>query len=104
MGLILEVTYSFTNRTPQMKLTSVAFGWLQEQIDSASSLLPCFGHLLIASLRACQRTSHGRRDRLAQATMHVLERCILGISTRLPPPTLRTGQVEVRDFGRIWRW
>lgn len=29
-----EVTYSFTNRTPHMKLSRAAFQWLEKQIDS----------------------------------------------------------------------
>lgn len=73
-----------------MKLTSAAFDWLQEQINSASPLLPYIGYLLIHSLRTWQYTGYGRRDRLAQATMHLLERCILEIFTKLPSAALRT--------------
>jgi nicotinate phosphoribosyltransferase len=30
----VHVTYGFTNRTPQMKLTRGAYKWLLEQMDS----------------------------------------------------------------------
>lgn len=31
---LAEVTYTFTNRTPHMKLTRAAFNWLQSQVQS----------------------------------------------------------------------
>lgn len=30
----IQVTYSFTNRTPEKKLNRAAFKWLQAQVDS----------------------------------------------------------------------
>ncbi|KAL8646561.1 MAG: hypothetical protein Q9226_006807, partial [Calogaya cf. arnoldii] len=33
-----DVTYAFTNRTPQMRLTRAAFRWLQEQIDKLANI------------------------------------------------------------------
>lgn len=35
---VLEVAYSFTNRTPHMKLTRAAFRWLEAQIRSMWSM------------------------------------------------------------------
>lgn len=34
----VAVTYSFTNRTPDKKLSRAAFKWLQAQVDSMSLL------------------------------------------------------------------
>lgn len=33
----VSVTYGFTNRTPDKKLSRAAFKWLQAQVDSASA-------------------------------------------------------------------
>ena len=34
----VQVTYSFTNRTPDKKLSRAAFKWLQAQVDSRIAL------------------------------------------------------------------
>ena len=36
---MIEVSYTFTNRTPHMKLNRAAFNWLEVQVQSWSSLL-----------------------------------------------------------------
>lgn len=37
----VSVTYSFTNRTPEKKLSRAAFTWLQAQVDSRMPRMPC---------------------------------------------------------------
>lgn len=37
----LSVTYAYTNRTPDKKLSRKAFEWLQAQINSTVSITPC---------------------------------------------------------------
>ena len=34
----VPVTYHFTNRTPDMKLSSEAFSWLQKQVSQLSNI------------------------------------------------------------------
>ncbi len=50
----VQVTYSFTNRTPDKKLSRAAFKWLQAQVDSMASL---FSVLALANLVQSSRTS-----------------------------------------------
>jgi nicotinic acid phosphoribosyltransferase len=61
----VPVTYSFTNRTPEKKLSRQAFVWLDEQIKSTSTT---FGFLVIiylltflqsSGISHCQRRSFG---------------------------------------------
>lgn len=40
----VSVTYSFTNRTPDKKLSRAAFNWLQAQVESA--LVLCYSSAL----------------------------------------------------------
>lgn len=44
----VSVTYSFTNRTPDKKLSRAAFKWLQAQVDSqCSPVQMCSSYALI---------------------------------------------------------
>lgn len=48
----VPVTYAFTNRTPDKKLSRAAFKWLEEQIRSMSffPLKQCYAMLLFETL------------------------------------------------------
>jgi nicotinate phosphoribosyltransferase len=48
----VPVTYSFTNRTPDKKLSRAAFKWLQAQVDSQFSF---HYHLLLPNLHQSLR-------------------------------------------------
>lgn len=45
----VPVTYAFTNRTPDKRLSRAAFRWLEEQIQSTFYLLASLAKLVVAN-------------------------------------------------------